>query len=75
MGGMRLIEFASPQHCCGALFWTFFGFMHYARRRCLLRRVVHLVSVISPCASPLFPVGHPCTFAYVFPDFSPLSFQ
>ena len=24
MGGVRLTEFASPQRCCCALFWTFF---------------------------------------------------
>ena len=39
--------------------------MYYARRRYSLKRVVHRVSVILLCTSPLFSVGHPCAFAYV----------
>ena len=43
---------------------------HNARRWCLLRRVVHLACVTSPCTSPIFSVEHLDAFGYVFLDFN-----
>ena len=36
-GGARLTEFASPQHCCCALFWTFiYGTYKERSPRCFI---------------------------------------